>query len=107
MAITPERLKELAEKHGQIEHVKGGREGDEFVLRNPSRAEYKVFRAAAHQPHLAPDAQENLVRSCMVEPEGGPAIDALFDRWRAAADHPETSAAINRLVGMVVETLSK
>jgi len=112
MGITPERLLELDAKHGRIAHVKSNHLVDpladvpvprwEVVLRKPNRAEYKAFRAMAPK---SPDAQENLVRQIMVEPEGATAIDALINDWPGI---PEAcTEALYQLTGMTAEELGK
>jgi hypothetical protein len=103
MAISTDRVRELAEKHGRVEHVKEKHGLAECVLRMPTRAEYKAFRAGAQAQN--PDAQENLVRQIMVEPESGAEKDALFDKWVACAE--ACSAAIYRLTGIAAEELAK
>jgi len=104
MAIPPERVAALRELHGRVEHVKSKYEGQwEVVLRKPKRAEYKAFRAGAQGNN--PDAQENLVRQLIVEPEGAAAIDALIEDY---AGIPEAcSDAIFKLTGMKAEELAK
>lgn len=111
MAISPERVRALAELHGRVEHVKSRfTTGDppqpqwEVVLRKPKRAEYKAFRAAAHGPAVA-DALETLVRQIMVEPEAPEAKDALIEEWPGL---PEAcDPFVQKLTGLAAEQLAK
>lgn len=97
--IPKEKIEELESMHKRIAVLRGV--GDppawEIVLRKPSRAEYKMFRAQIMNPAQAPDAQEILVRKCVVFPDAA-GFDALLEDYPAIPE--AASEAIKRLTGL-------
>lgn len=101
MSVTKEILDELEVKHKRIAHLKGksddGAPPWEIVIRKPSRAEYKQYRAQSHNQATVADAQEILVRKIAVYPTGD-ALEALLDDWPAI---PEACGkALGALTGL-------
>lgn len=83
MDVGQDVLEELRTKHGQVwvlraldEHV---------VVRRPTRAEYKRFRALASDEDRRADAPEALLRNCVVWPDPT-ALEALLERYPAMGD---------------------
>jgi len=77
------QLESLKERHGEIFLVEI-LEGETLAFRRPSRAEYKRFKAQALDDHKRIEADEQLVRSVVVYPEGAE-LEALLDRKPALA----------------------
>jgi len=102
--ITQEELDKLEATHGRIAHLRGKGGTWEIVLRKPNRAEYKQFRSRSNNPELAPDAQEQLARQCVVYPSRD-AFDALLEEWPAIPE--AASKAFSNLMGLAVEADSK
>jgi hypothetical protein len=102
--LSKEDLQKLETDHKRIAHVVGKNNAWECVFRKPTRAEYKRFRAMAHNSSTLPDAQENLARTCVVfpSPEG---FDALLEDYPAI---PEAAASeIGEIMGMAVDETVK
>lgn len=80
--LTKDQIDKFEVEHKRIAYLKGN--GDppawEVVLRKPTRAEYKRFRAMSHNPSQVSDAQEVLARSTVVYPTRE-AFDALLEEW--------------------------
>lgn len=91
-------LAELEEKHGEIKSVETAL--GMAVFRGPTRAEYKRFRAAIHDPRKKADATEMLVRDCVVHPS-----PEEFDRWcdKKPATPEVCSDAVLTLAGITDE----
>jgi len=102
--VTDELLKELESKHQRVCHLRGRDGGWEVVFRRPTRQEYKRFKASMHNPQLAPDAQEQLARQCVVHPSKE-AFDALLEDFPAIPE--AASEAFSRLMGLAVEADTK
>ncbi len=102
MKITDEQMAELEAKHGRIGRLRGRDGGWECVFRKPTRAEFKAFRARAHNPPQRAEAQEILARSCVVFPsrEG---FDALLEDYPAICDSSAASELFERLMHGAVE----
>ena len=97
--LEKQQIDELEAKHLRIEVVRG--EGEkppwEIVLRKPTRAEYKQFRAHMHDPARIANAQEVLVLKCVVYPDPE-RLDALLEEWPGI---PEAAGdALRRLTGL-------
>lgn len=97
--IPKEKIEELEATHKRIAVVRGN--GDppawEIVMRKPTRAEYKMFRAQLTNPAQAPDAQEILVRKCVVYPDAA-AFDAMLEDYPAIPE--AVGDALRRLIGL-------
>ena len=103
--LTEQQVEELRTQHGRIAHLVGKGGAWEVVLRKPTRAEVKKFRADAHNPATAPNAQETLCRAIVVYPPKGPAFEALLDDYPGI---PEAfTGQIQDLIGMSVEESGK
>lgn len=90
MAIPEEVMSELRSKYKRICVVPYGKDGLDVVIRAPSRAEYKAWRAKKDSP----DAQEDTIRQLVVYVNGTmgpwPQVVAVFDQlledWPALCD---------------------
>lgn len=82
MPLTQEDIDKLEVTHKRIAHLKGNGTPPpwEIVLRKPTRAEYKRFRAMSHNPAQVPDAQEVLARATVVYPTREE-FDALLEEY--------------------------
>jgi hypothetical protein len=89
--ITPEKIAELDATHKRASHVHSTRtraDGAwewEFVIRKPTRAEYKQWRAKINSENTASDATEQLIRKIAVLPSGE-AFEAMLEDWPALAE---------------------
>jgi len=95
--LSKEEVSKLEVDHKRVAHIVGKNGAWEVVLRKPTRAEYKRFRAMAANEMQRADAQETLARSCVVFPPPA-AFDALLDDYPAAAD--ACADAMMDLVGL-------
>src|SRR4051812_19368289 len=98
--LTAEELADLEAKHVRTAHLIGKGGAWEVVFRKPTRAEYKAFRARAHNPAQAADAQEILARACVVHPSKE-AFDALLEDYPGIPE--AASKEFTNLVGLSVE----
>lgn len=78
--LTQAEVEALEATHKRVAHLKGTGDAWEVVLRKPTRAEYKRFRAMSHNPAQVAEAQEILARSTVVYPSKE-AFDALLEDW--------------------------
>ena len=78
--LTDEQIAEYEAAHKRVARVRDKNDAWEVVLRKPSRAEYKQFRAMAHNSAQVADANELLVRKCCVFP-AREAFDLLLEDW--------------------------
>jgi hypothetical protein len=107
-------LTELKAKYGRVAAV-AFREDIEIVIRAPSRAEYKVCRAAMHNPASAPDAQEDLVRRIIVwcngqgasDADARKAFDALLNDYPGLCENRAASAEISNFTGIAFRDQGK
>jgi len=78
----------------------------EIVFKKPARKDYKFFKALLAQPAKAHDAQEILLRSCIVVPkrEG---FDALLESFPGIPECPAVSEALTESLGMDGEEVEK
>ena len=89
--LTKEKLGELHTQFGRVAHMVSPMEKDdgspewEFVIRKPTRAEFKVFRAMSSDDNRKADAQENFVRKLVVWPSVEE-FNALMEEWPALCD---------------------
>lgn len=101
--LTDEQMAALEAQHGRIGRLKSKREGGwEVVFRKPRRAEFKQFRARAHNPAQKAEAQEILARQCVVYPSRE-AFDALLEDYPAICDSEAASTLFERLMSDAVE----
>ena len=80
--LTEEQIAEITSKHPGSQHFRSKRGKWECILRPPKRAEYKRFKHQTHNPATAADAQEMLVRQCVVYPDRV-VFDALLEEYPA------------------------
>lgn len=102
--LTQEELDKLRVDNGEIWHVRGKNSVEyevpwEIVFRKPARKDYKFFRANASNPAKQPEAQEILLRSCILVPELKN-FDALLDRFPGIPECEAVSEALKIAVGM-------
>jgi hypothetical protein len=84
--LTPEKEAELAEKHPGARGLKHPRKPLQVILREPTRAEYKRFRATAIDDRRKPEAQEQLFASVCVWPETPAEREQLLEQWPACPE---------------------
>lgn len=106
--FTDDEVRGLEAQHkriGRIPHEEGLYE---IVIRHAEKLQWRVFRASAHKEDEVSDAQETLIRQCVVavayEGEkafGKDAARALLDRllldWPAVPDDKKVSELIKKL----------
>jgi hypothetical protein len=83
LSLTEEKIAELKERHGEGQLVAitvDSSTGEQVVIRRPSRAEWKKFRAHGSDDKRRQHAPENLVRECSVFPDVD-RLNALLDRY--------------------------
>jgi|GEM_PF-5322365 len=87
--LTPEAIEDIRTAAGvaEVVHVRGKLDAKEeprweVVMRKPKRVEWKHYRAMAHDPARASDANEVLFRKCCIHPPSA-GIDALLDNYPA------------------------
>jgi hypothetical protein len=102
--IADNVLDELRAKHRRIKVV-------EFndltvVFRAPTSAEYKMFRAKAHNPATVANAQEDLARVTVVHPSRE-AFSAILDEYPALCENAEVLRAFQELTGMTADEFVK
>jgi hypothetical protein len=107
VALTDEQFKALEAQYGRIGRIKSKAMKDgapvwECVFRKPKRAEFKQFRARAHNPAQRADAQEQLARQCVVHPSKE-AFDALLEDYPAICDSEAATELFQRLMSDAVE----
>lgn len=96
--VSAEKQAELEAKYGELRALRHASKPLAVVLREPRRAEYKMYRAGAINERTRPEAQETLFKQICVFPEGAAAIEQLLDAWPAA---PEAcTALIDKLAGL-------
>lgn len=89
---------ELEGKFGELQALRHRTKPLAVLLREPKRGEYKMWRAASHDPKKVADAQEVLFRQICVFPETPGELEQLLDQWPAVAE--ASSEAISKLTGL-------
>lgn len=111
--LTIEQLAELEQKHGEVAYFKGkppkGKTEPrwELVLKVPTRPDYQLFRAQVANPAQKPQAQEILVRKCVVYPAEPGAFDALLQRFVGLGENEEIAAWMLEVMGLKAEEEGK
>ena len=95
--LAKEQLDELRTKYKRICHITV--DDVEFVLRAPTRAEYRQCRAAMHDPMKAPEAQEDLCVMTVVYPDRA-AFDAILESYPGLCENKRVSDEISYFTGM-------
>jgi hypothetical protein len=108
-------LDALVAKYSRVAAVQY-RDDIEIAVRAPSRAEYKVFRAALHTPGGAADAQEDLIRKIVVWVNGEglenvaqarQAFDRLLEQYPALCENRAASKEISDFTGLEFRSQGK
>jgi len=102
MALPQETVDELTKKHGEISVIRYL--DRDVVLRKPTAAEYKRFRAISFNEKKRDVALETITRDTMVHPSGAE-VDALFERYPAVGEAVGPEAL--RMVGLVEADIKK
>lgn len=97
--LTPEELQKLKLEHGEVWHIKGKDDAWEIVFKKPTRGDYKMFRANNQNPARKPDAQEILLRACIVVPPASE-FDALLTKFPAIPEAEAVSEALSEALGI-------
>lgn len=123
--ISEEQLEKFRADHGEIWHVRGTpvirklkepaaelqpdgttkmvseREEIpwEIAFKKPARKDYKFFKAQTANPAKAHDAQETLLRSCILVPALA-GFDALLERFPGIPECPAVNSALTEALGM-------
>jgi len=69
-------VEDLSAAHG-IVHVLESDEGHVFIIRQPSRADYRKYRAKVNDDKTKADAQEHFFRDVCVYPTGSDLVQLL------------------------------
>lgn len=101
--LTKDQLDELEKAHEVIRHVVGLDKKWEIVFKTPARKDFKQFRAQSQQ---TPDAQEILLKKCVVYPPADQ-FDALLDKFPGIAENEDVTRGLKELTGMVGEAQGK
>ena len=96
--VPADKQAELEGKHGELQALRHRSKPLAVLLREPKRGEYKMWRAASHDPKKVADAQEVLFRQICVFPETPAEVEQLMDQWIGVAE--ASSEAIDRLTGL-------
>jgi hypothetical protein len=67
--IDEAKINELKSKHGAIFMLRGEKTGHEIIVRKPTEAAWKRFRAQTGDPAKRSMAPEALLRDCVVHPD--------------------------------------
>lgn len=78
--IPAEKLDALKAQHGAGKVFTLVRGEVTIALRKPTRAEYRRFVMKLQDKTELYDANEELVRACVLEPSGA-ALEAILDEW--------------------------
>ncbi len=106
--LSVDDLSKLRETYPQgVVHLIGKDARWEAVFRAPTRGEYKMFRANAHNTARVADANEMLARQTVVHPPTREAFDALLDRFPAIPEAMANDEDFRALTGVSVEEGSK
>jgi hypothetical protein len=97
--IDPKVFEDLKVQHGDDLHLLTSRE-HEVVVRRPTQAEYKRFRANGVDPNKRDIAAESLLKTVLVYPDRK-TFEALLDRYPALCE--EFSDPLLEIVGLVNE----
>lgn len=105
--LTTEQLNEFRAAHPNgIVHIIGKGGAWECVFRTPTRNEYKMYRANAHNPAREADANETLAIQTNVYP-GRDAFMALLERFPAIPEAFGSNEELRELTGISVEEGAK
>lgn len=109
--LSKEEFGSLQVKYRRVCQVTAN--GIDLVIRAPSRAEYRAFRSAMHNPASVADAQEDLVRDLVVwcngagDGEARAAFDALLDEYPALCENKAVSGEVQRFTGLEFASMGK
>lgn len=102
MAISPDEFTALQIKYRRVCSI--SHDPINLVIRAPSRAEYRAFRAAMHSPTGQADAQEDLIRDLVVWCNGAAdprlAFDELLEEYPALCENRAVSSEISKFTGL-------
>lgn len=102
--LSAQDLDKLREQNPNgIVHLVGKDGRWECVFRSPTRGEYKMFRAAAHNSARVADANEALARQTVVHPPSREAFDALLDRFPAIPEAMANDEEFRAMTGVSVD----
>lgn len=105
--LTKDDLDEFRTKYPQgIVHIVGKDNRYECVFRAPTRSEYKMFRANAHNDTRKADANETLARQCVVHPSKD-AFEALLDKFPAIPEALSNDDDFRAMTGISVDEGAK
>ena len=113
MGISQAEYEDLQSRHRRVCLIQGG--GQEVVIRAPTRAEYKVARAAVHDPRQIADAQEDLVRKLVVYCNGVSgdwatvvaAFDAMLETYPGFCESKVVGSKVNEFTGIEMANSGK
>lgn len=106
--LSKDDLDKFCEKYPDgIVHLVGKDGRWEAVFRSPTRAQYKMFRANAHNSARVSDANETLARQTVVYPATPAEFDALLDRFPAIPEAMANDEEFRALTGVSVEEGAK
>jgi hypothetical protein len=104
--LTQEELAKLKADHADIWHIIGKNDAWEIVFKKPSRPQYKMFRANNQNPARKADAQEILLRECIVFPLRE-RFDELLNKYPAIPEAEAVSEALVEAMGLEGELAEK
>jgi hypothetical protein len=81
--IDEATVEKLKAEHGELHLLRAS--GAEVVVKPPSRAQWKRFRAYVADERRRPDAVESLLRDCVVYPDAA-ALDGILEKRPGLAE---------------------
>lgn len=105
--LTRDEIEKFQADYPGCVHLVGKGNTWECVFRAPKRAEYKLFRANAHNSARIADANEVLAMQTVVFPPSRELFDALLDRFPAIPEALAQDEAFRALTGVSVEEGAK
>ncbi len=105
--LTEEQIAEFETKHGDVKHVIGKDKKWEIVFKTPLRKDFKAFKARAGNESQKAEAQEIMLRQCVIFPPTLTEFDALLDKFPGISENEDVSRGIKELCGMVSEVSGK
>jgi hypothetical protein len=105
--LTTNDLDKLRAEHPRgIVHLIGKGDTWECVFRAPTRAEYKMFRANAHNPTRVADANDTLAIQTVVYP-AREAFQAMLETYPGIPEAFASNDELKALTGVAVEEGAK
>jgi hypothetical protein len=104
--LSDEQVEAISDKHGgTVAHRIDPLGRWEIVIRQPTRAEFKLYKSDVSNEFTKLDADEALLRKILVYPEAKDAQDALFNQYIGLAEG--TGEELAHITGMATKPWGK